>query len=122
MIENREGSPYQPKYNKADFFLGATKKLIGDLFEKIIVSESKIEVIRKRITKCFALNLNDVASSIDTDKKGYLDNYNIRRFIKEKINKESSNRDCDYTFIRLDRNRDGKVDYEDFINETKALV
>ena len=121
MIENREASPYQPKYNKSDFFLGATKKLIGDLFEKIIVSESKIEVIRKRITKCFALNLNDVASSIDTDKKGYLDNYNIRRFIKEKINKESTNRDCDFTFIRLDRNRDGKVDYADLINETKSL-
>ena len=87
--------------------------------EKAIVSENKIEVIRKRISKSFGVDVREFIREIDEGKKGYLSVDDLRKFVKEKINTESSDKDADLLFIRLDRDRDGKVQYEDIIYESR---
>ena len=42
IVERRPPSPFVPKFNRSDFFLGETKTLLADLMEKAIVSENKI--------------------------------------------------------------------------------
>ena len=82
------------------------------LCDRLLLTCVKIKGLNPIISNEFCYNQSNNDKILVLD---YTNNFS-------KINKESSNRDCDYTFIRLDRNRDGKVDYEDFINETKALV
>lgn len=119
IVERRPPSPFVPKFNRSDFFLGETKTLLADLMEKAIVSENKIEVIRKRISKSFGVDVREFIREIDEGKKGYLSVDDLRKFVKEKINTESSDKDADLLFIRLDRDRDGKVQYEDIIYESR---
>ena len=119
IVERRPPSPFVPKFNRSDFFLGETKTLLADLMEKAIISENKIEVIRKRISKSFGVDVREFIREIDEGKKGYLSVEDLRKFVKEKINSESSDKDADLLFIRLDRDRDGKVQYEDIIYESR---
>lgn len=122
MVEQRKPSPYTPKYSKSDFFLGVTKKLLGDLFEKIIIGENKIEIIRKRIGKSFTINVREFAEKIDGDKKGYISHFNLRKFYKENLSNIADDfKGIDLSFIRFDRNRDGKVEYDDIVRECKQI-
>ena len=119
MIERRPSSPFTPKFNRSDFFLGETKKILADLLEKAIVSENKIEIVRKRISKSYTINVREYVMSIDKGRKGFIDVNDIRDFVRDKINKDAKDKECDLMFIRLDRDRDGKVNYDDIIYECR---
>ena len=123
-VESRNPSPYTPKYNRGDLFLGETNRIIGEVFEKIIVAENKIELLRKRISKSYGINVREFVMSIDNEKKGFISCEDLRQLFKEKVLKNKSSNDIyddkevDLCFIRFDRDRDGKVSYDDVINET----
>ena len=124
-VESRNPSPYTPKFNRGDLFLGETNRILGEVFEKMIVSENKIELLRKRISKAYGINVREFVMNVDNEKKGFISCEDLRQLFKEKVfnNKSSSdindtNKEVDLCFIRFDRDRDGKVSYDDGINET----
>ena len=59
-------------------------------------------------------------------KKGFINCEDLRQLFKEKVLKSKSScnndiyddKEIDLCFIRFDRDRDGKVSYDDVINET----
>ena len=125
-VESRNPSPYIPKYNCGDLFLGETKRILGEVFEKMIISENKIELLRKRISKSYGINVREFVMSIDNEQKGFINCEDLRQLYKEKVLKNKStytndiydDKEVDLCFIRFDRDRDGKVSYDDVINET----
>lgn len=72
MIEKRLPSPYVPKYDRTNCFLGRTKDIIGRLIEYIIISENKLEVIRKQINRKLTIDFTKFCEEIDINKKVYI--------------------------------------------------
>ena len=53
---------------------------------------------------------------LDVSRRGVMNRSDLKLYLTQ-FNKFTTSKECDLLFIRLDRNRDGKVGYEDILNE-----
>ena len=115
MIENRLPSNFIPKYNKSDVFLLSTKIYFQNLIRLIINLENKLEKLRFCLgdAKC---QLNCIFKDIDRCKRGFITDEDLNIFLK--CNGICcTDRDSGLAFIRLDKNRNGKVELWEIADE-----
>ena len=92
-----------------DMFLLTTRLLLKQLFMVLIDYESKFNYIKKEFTgvRC---KLREIFGEIDVCGLGKVGEKEIAEFLK-RVGVFTSLKDADLLFIRLDKNRDGMVDY-----------
>ena len=111
-VENR-----QPK--SPDNF---SKKTINDLknvFKLIIQAENDINNDKKNFGT-LRLKLKDIFALIDKTGKGFFDIDEMMVYFVNN-NLVQNNKDADLLFIRLDKNRNGKIDFQTLDNELQVL-
>ena len=87
------------------------------LFQLLLNCEKNLEDIRKRIIQLKGFDLQEIYNK-EVDQFGYglANNEEVDTYLKRKGLK-CNQKGYDLLFIRLDRNRDGKVGYDDFLFE-----
>ena len=102
-----------------DIFCPETLSILKNLMDNIIKHENNFNFLRRGFTT-LNLKLKHIFENIDILKMGYFTNSDLIVYLKK--NKIfSDNLDADLLFIRLDRNRNGKIDYHEIYDETHPL-
>ena len=102
-----------------DIFCPETLSLLKNLMDAIIKNENNFNFLRRGFTT-LNLKLKDIFGNIDVMKMGYFTNNDLTVYLKK--NKIFSNSlENDLLFIRLDKNRNGKIDYKEIYDETHPL-
>ena len=102
-----------------DVFSFGTINTLKNLFNLIINAENQINNMR-RTMGTLRMKLRDVFGMIDFMRRGYFDNGDLLEYLK----KEGilfNDKDADLLFIRLDKNRNGKIDYKEIEDELQTL-
>ena len=120
MIQNRNPMTFTPKFNKAEVFLETTRLYLQKLLRTIASSEVCIENYRKKFEPIMDVYLRNIFEKIDKDNKGYITPLDLGNYLTEK-NRIILPSDSDLLFIRLDRDRNGKVEAKDFIREIRTI-
>ena len=76
--------------------------------------EVSIELVRQRICNKLGIKPDAAFNVLDKDVKGYLQMEDIRGFLKS-INMYPSEKNLSLLFLRWDRNEDGVISYEEFV-------
>ena len=103
-----------------DIFSPRTRELFKKLFLVIIEEEERLEKLKEK------LNINEeflkeIFDKININKDGICDKYEFSNYcIRKKICKEK--KDAYLVFIRLNRNRDGGLETQEFRDELKSSV
>ena len=66
------------------------------------------------------LNLRDIFGLLDKSKMGAFSNEELVEYL-ENNNFMTNNRDADLLFIRLDKNRNGKIDFREVEDEIQTV-
>ena len=100
-------------------FSFGTINLIRNLFNLIIKEENTINNMRRNMGT-LRIKLRDIFGLIDKIKNGYFDNNDFLLYLQnERI--PYDDKDADLLFIRLDKNRNGKIDYREIEDELQTL-
>ena len=102
-----------------DVFSLSTITFMKNLFNLIINAENQINNMR-RTMGTLRIKLRDIFGLIDYMRRGYFDNNDLLEYMK----KEGiifDDKDVDLLFIRLDKNRNGKIDYREIEDELQTL-
>ena len=118
MVENRLPSTFSPQYNKADVFLLSTKIYLQNLLRLIISSESKLEAMRLGLDNV-RNNIRCIYGEIDRTGLGVISDLDLSAYLK-KNGVFCSDRESGLAFIRFDRNRNGKVELWEIIDEVSV--
>jgi hypothetical protein len=95
---------------------------VKDYICYVIESEKKIDVYRSKVREMKGFNVEKIyKDSIDMYNYGFIKNENLESYLnKKRIQYEQ--KEVDLLYIRLDRNRDGKVKREDFVKELTPVI
>ena len=118
IIENRKNILLN---NNNNIFSESTNFHLKELFIYIIESEKRIEIERKKIGKINTLNFNYFFNEIDSEKKGFFNVQNLTNFFQN-FNITFVQKGIDLLFIRLDRKREGKIDFMSFLYEIISRI
>ena len=100
-------------------FSFGTINLIRNLFNLIIKEENTINNMRRNMGT-LRIKLRDIFGLIDKMKNGYFNNNDFLLYLQnERI--PYDDKDADLLFIRLDKNRNGKIDYREIEDELQTL-
>ena len=92
-----------------------TRIVLNILFTNLIESEIKLNNMKKEFST-LRIKLRDIFGIIDQEYKGFFTKENLDIYLKHNCI-FTNTKDSDLLFIRLDKNRDGKVDYCEFEDE-----
>ena len=109
MVENRMPSSFTPQYNKADVFLLSTKIYLQNLLRLTISIENKLEQIRIGM-QIAREQLPNIFNEMDRVGLGSVSDIDMNAYLQKK-GVICSDRENGLAFIRLDRNRNGKVEF-----------
>jgi Ca2+-binding EF-hand superfamily protein len=101
-----------------DIFNLNTKSQIKKVFEFLIDSENKLNQMKKDFASLRVV-LNQIFQLFDVNENGFFNESQLANYLKE-IGGFTNMKDSDLLFIRLDKNRDGKVDYYELEDELKV--
>ena len=102
-----------------DIFCPETLSLLKNLMDAIIKYENNLNFLRRGFTT-LNLKLEKIFGNIDIKKLGYFTNNDLTLYLK-KNNIYTNSLETDLLFIRLDKNRNGKIDYNEIYDETHPL-
>ncbi len=102
-----------------DIFCFSTLCALKNVFNLILSRENDINNNRK-LFGTLRLKLRDIFSLLDYPHRGYFSNNDLIVYL-QKNGIFSSNKDADLLFIRLDKNRNGNVDYFEVEDELQTL-
>ena len=92
---------------------------LRDLFNLIINFENEINNMRKSFGT-LRLNLSDIFALLDNQGIGYFTHNQLLDYLKRN-GILTNNKDADLLFIRLDKNRNGRIDYSLIEEEIQTL-
>jgi Ca2+-binding EF-hand superfamily protein len=118
IVENRPPKSFCP-VRSPNIFKEKTIADLKNLFELLIKSEDDINNDRKTLGT-LRLKLKDIFGLLDKDGKGYFDIDEMMVYFANN-GLLDNNRDADLLFIRLDKNRNGKIDYLEIEDELQTL-
>lgn len=102
-----------------DVFSDTTINDLNHLFKLIIKFENEINEMRRTLGT-LRIKLKDIFGLVDHAKRGYFNSNDMVIYLqKEDIVFED--KDADLLFIRLDKNRNGKIDYKEVEDELQTL-
>jgi len=117
-VENRPPQSCCP-CRSPDVFTNKTVYYLKNLFNLIINYENEINNDRK-LLGTVRLKLNDIFGLLDKDGKGYFENNEMIEYFNNN-GMLDNNRGADLLFIRLDKNRNGKIDFPEVEDELQTL-
>ena len=98
-----------------------TMNVLKDFFGLLISSEQKIEMLRQKISSMKGVDVKKIyTEQIDQYGYGFNSDEDLEGYLKRK-GIQYAQRDADLLFIRLDRNRDGKISLDDISLEITPL-
>ena len=118
MVENRCPNSCCP-CRCPDVFCCSTLCALKNVFNLIISLETDINNNRK-LFGTLRLKLRDVFALLDYPHRGFFSNSDLIVHL-QKNGIFSTNKDADLLFIRLDKNRNGNVEYEEVEDELQTL-
>ena len=92
---------------------------LKNLFNLIINFENEINNYRRNLGT-LRLKLNDIFALLDKDGKGFFENKEMMEYFDNNGLLQNI-RDADLLFIRLDKNRNGKIDFPEVEDELQTL-
>ena len=101
-----------------DIFTIKTRNLLKNLFEMLIDYENKFNCMKRGYTT-LRLKLKDIFNLIDTLFLGSFNNEDLVYYLKQNCIFRNS-KDADLLYIRLDKNRDGKIDFFEIEDELQT--
>jgi Ca2+-binding EF-hand superfamily protein len=101
-----------------DILSFSTKNLLKNLFEMLIDYENKFNCM-KRGYNMLIKKLKNIFNEIDSNCLGFFNNDDFNYYLI-KNNLFRSIKQSNLLYIRLDKNRDGKIDYNEMENEFKC--
>ena len=106
-----------PKSNCPQSFLGKEiNNMLNCLFKYLIDFENRANIEKKSLS----INYKDVFNELDTERQGYFNFDNFYDYLKG-YDLIEENINPDLLYIRLDKNRNGIIDLEEFEEEMKPL-
>ena len=117
-VENRIPNSYSVGRYHENFSLN-TISTLRDLFNYIIDSEKDINNMRKTFGT-LRVKLKKIFEFLDHLGRGYFTNNDLIAYL-QKEGLMSTIKDADLLFIRLDKNRNGKIDYREVEDEVQTL-
>ena len=102
-----------------EVFSNSTLSILKNLFDAIIKYENKFNVMRRGFTT-LNLKLKKIFGKIDMGKCGYFSHDDLVVYM-EKNRIFTNDKELDLLFIRLDKNRNGKIDYKEIYDETHPI-
>ena len=102
-----------------DVFSNQTIYYLNNLFNLILDFENEINDDRKLLSTV-RLRLHNLFGLFDKDRKGYFNYDEMIEYFADNCMLES-NREADLLFIRLDKNRNGKIDYYEVEDELQTI-
>ena len=102
-----------------DVFSKSTINSLKTLFNLILDSENEINNMRSSLGP-LKLKLRDIFGLLDYLRRGYFTNSDLMIYL-QKEGLLTNDKDADLLFIRLDKNRNGKIDYREVEDEIQAL-
>ena len=102
-----------------EVFCRQTVDQLRDLFNLIINYEVQINNMRKTFGT-LRLNLRDIFGLLDKNNNGFFCNEDLMEYLGDN-NILQNNRDSDLLFIRLDKNRNGKIDFIEIEDEIRTV-
>ena len=118
MVEKRYPNKNN-SYKDPEVFKDDTKYVLQYLFSKLIEGEIKLNNMKKEYST-FRIKLRDIFTLIDQCCLGAFSKEELDNYLKQNCI-FTSTKDSDLLFIRLDKNRDGKVDFDEFLYELQPL-
>ena len=118
IVEKRPPKTYCP-VRSPDIFKEKTIADLKNLFELLIKSEDDINNDRKTLGT-LRLKLKDIFGLLDREGKGYFEYEEMMVYFANN-GLLDNNRNADLLFIRLDKNRNGKIDYPEVEDELQTL-
>ena len=102
-----------------DVFCNDTISLLKNLLDTIIKYENKFNFMRRGFTT-LNLKLKKIFGKIDLGKNGFFSNDDLTIYMnKNRI--FTDKKELDLLFIRLDKNRNGKIDFKEIYDETHPI-
>ena len=89
------------------------------LFNLIINYENEINNMRK-LFGSLRINLREIFGNLDKRNRGFFDVDEMKEYLQNNELMENT-RDGDLLYIRLDKNRNGKIDYQEIEDEIQTL-
>ena len=89
------------------------------MFKLLIETENEINNFRRTLG-ILRIKLRDIFRLVDLINRGYFTNDDLIAYIQSQ-NIEYEDKDLDLLFIRLDKNRNGKIDYKEIEDELQTL-
>ena len=117
-VENRAPQSCCP-CSSPDVFSDKTIYYLKNLFNLLISSENEINDLR-RMMGTVRIKLNDIFALFDKDGKGFFDNKEMLEYF-DNNGMLDDNKAADLLFIRLDKNRNGKIDFPEVEDELQTL-
>ena len=102
-----------------DVFSFKTISTLKDLFNYIIDSENQINNLRRTLGT-LKIKLRDIFGLLDYLRRGYFTNSDLLVYLQKQC-LMTTNKDADLLFIRLDKNRNGKIDFREVEDEVQTL-
>lgn len=121
MIENRIPKGIPSSGNNTDIFSSSTKTFLITLLRLLISSENRIESLRKRFGEQKDITLKKVFSQMNQSNNQFIIVTDLEKYLKEN-GVVFNQKQVDLLYIRLDRNRDGRISYEELENEFTDAV
>ena len=90
-----------------------------NLFKLLIDTENEINNFRRTLGT-LRIKLRDIFGLVDYLQRGYFDNSDLIVYL-QKENILFDDKELDLLFIRLDKNRNGKIDYKEVEDELQTL-
>jgi Ca2+-binding EF-hand superfamily protein len=118
MVECRNSNNCCPSNCNPDVFMFSTKLALKNLFKSLIDYENKCNNM-KSCYSSLRCKLRDVFRNLDQCSFGSFSCNDLQCYLQKNCVMGNS-KDADLLFIRLDKNRDGKVDYCEFEDELQT--
>ena len=103
-----------------DVFNLNTINTLKSLFNLIIEYENEINNLRRTLGS-LRIKLRDIFGLLDYLRRGYFNNSDLVLYLQKEGIIIEDEKDIDLLFIRLDKNRNGKIDYREVEEELQTL-
>ena len=118
MVENRKINTDLNEANPNEFN-SETQKCIKNLFNEIFIGEFSLNKDKETFSS-LKKQFNNIFKTIDSSNNGFIGEKDFVLYIQNNGLFKSSN-DCDLLFRRFNKLRNGKIDYQEIIDEIEPI-
>ena len=116
VVNNRQSNYVHRNISVFQFFTPETREVFFRCLKIIFEMEESIELVKKRMTKRPKFNLTDTFDHLDNFEQGSLYKENFKKLLMD--NKHyATDTEIAMLFNRFDKNRNGRINFQEFTEE-----